>query len=134
MCYTRVDSDDTSIQPGLPERESVIQKFKPGKCGWRAWRAWLPKSFCASERPESKVRGSSSAALVCVQPSSYTCYADKRPAVTHANCWAHARSKFDAALKEDPKAANQALALIGQLYKIEEHIRKQQLNGEQKLD
>ena len=72
--------------------------------------------------------------LVTDGHSAYTCYVDKRPAVTHANCWAHARRKFDAALKEDPKAANQALALIGQLYKIEEHIRKKQLNGEQKLD
>ncbi len=66
--------------------------------------------------------------------SACTCCADKRSAVTLANGWAHARRKFDAALKADTKAANQALALIGQLYEIEEGIRKRQLNGEQKLD
>ena len=37
--------------------------------------------------------------------SAYTCYADKRPAVTHANCWAHARRKFEVALNDEPKAA-----------------------------
>lgn len=74
-----------------------------------------------------------SGTLVTDGHSAYTCYADKRPAVTPANCWAHARRKFEAALKSESKAAGQALDLIGQLYKIEQQIRKKALTGEQKL-
>jgi len=66
--------------------------------------------------------------------SAYQCYAKKRPAVTQANCWSHARRKFEAALKDDPKAANQALEQIGQLYRAEEQIRDKQLDGQAKLD
>jgi len=72
--------------------------------------------------------------LVTDGHSAYQCYARKRPAVTHANCWAHARRKFEAALKDDPKAANQALEQIGQLYRIEDHIRKTELQGQAKRD
>ncbi len=57
--------------------------------------------------------------LVTDGHSAYTCYVDKRPDVIHANCWAHARRKFEAALKAEPKAAEQGLELIGQLYQAE---------------
>jgi transposase len=72
--------------------------------------------------------------LVTDGHSAYTRYADKRPAVTHANCWAHARRKFEAALGDEPKAADQALEHIGQLYRVEEQIRTKQLKGDRKLD
>lgn len=72
--------------------------------------------------------------LVTDGHSAYSCYAEKRPAVTHANCWAHARRKFEAALNDEPKAAGQALELIGQLYRVEEQIRKKNLHGQPKLD
>jgi len=74
-----------------------------------------------------------SGTLVTDGHSAYTCYADKRPGVTSANCWAHARRKFEAALASEPKAAGRALDLIGQLYKIEQQIRKKALQGEPKL-
>jgi transposase len=48
----------------------------------------------------------------------------------HAGCWAHVRRKFDEALKaQDPKVpsktgkANEALATIQELYRIEKHIK-----------
>jgi hypothetical protein len=72
--------------------------------------------------------------LVTDGHSAYTRYAESRPAVTHANCWAHARRKFEAALEEDPKAAGQALEFIGQLYRVEDQIRQKPLDGQQKLD
>lgn len=72
--------------------------------------------------------------LVSDGHSAYTCYADKRPAVTHANCWAHARRKFEAAVNDDPKTAGQVLELIGGLYRIEEQIRTNDLQGQAKLD
>ena len=53
--------------------------------------------------------------------------------IVHANCWAHCRRKFEAALKMEPKAAQQALAYIGALYKVEEHIRESNLDSEKTL-
>ena len=50
------------------------------------------------------------------------------PSVTHAQCWAHTRRTFERALDSDPQAQH-ALALIGDLYKAEADIRKQQLAG-----
>ncbi|MEF8738314.1 MAG: transposase [Candidatus Accumulibacter necessarius] len=41
----------------------------------------------------------------------------------HAQCWAHTRRGFFEAQAAEPEAAAQALALIGELYAIEEHIR-----------
>jgi len=72
--------------------------------------------------------------LVSDGHSAYTRYAESRPAVTHANCWAHARRKFEAALNDEPTAAGQALELIGRLYRVEEQIRKKNLHGQPKLD
>jgi transposase len=72
--------------------------------------------------------------LVTDGHSAYDSYVKKCPAVTQANCWAHARRKFEAALKDDPKAAGQALELIGRLYRVEEQIRKKNLQGQLKLD
>ena len=72
--------------------------------------------------------------LVTDGHSAYDSYAKKCPAVTQANCWAHARRKFEAALKDDPQAVGQALELIGQLYRVEEHIRKKGLQDQAKLD
>jgi len=72
--------------------------------------------------------------LVTDGHSAYTRYASNRPDVTHANCWAHARRKFEAALNDEPKAAGQALELIGQLYRVEEQIQKKNLQSQPKLD
>ena len=66
--------------------------------------------------------------------AAYTQYAKSRPDVTQANCWSHARRKFEAAQQAEPQAADEALAQIGQLYRIEAQIRDKQLEGQQKLD
>lgn len=49
---------------------------------------------------------------------------------TEVGCWGHARRKFDAALQTDPLRANQMLALIAQLYVIEQKAREEQLDAE----
>ena len=60
--------------------------------------------------------------------AAYSRYAEHRPGVTHAQCWAHTRRHFERALDSDPQA-QQALALIGELYKAEADIRGQRLEG-----
>ena len=66
--------------------------------------------------------------------SAYTHYAKSRPQVTQANCWSHARRKFEAALNDDPQTANEALEQIGQLYRIEAQICDKHLDSQDKLN
>ena len=66
--------------------------------------------------------------------AAYEAYARDKSAVTHANCWAHCRRGFEQAGESDPRASEEALALIGALYRHEQIIRDRQLDGERKLD
>jgi len=63
--------------------------------------------------------------------AAYARYAEARPGVTHAQCWAHTRRGFERALDSDPQAQH-ALALIGQLYQAEATIREKQHTGPDK--
>ena len=65
--------------------------------------------------------------------SAYAQYAEKAK-IKHAQCWAHTRRGFYEAQAVEPKAAAQALELIGELYEVEAHIRAQRLTGARKLD
>lgn len=61
---------------------------------------------------------------------AYANYAAQREKVTHAECWSHTRRYFEQAKESEPEAAGQALAIIGQLYVNEAHIRKKQYSLE----
>ena len=63
---------------------------------------------------------------------AYAAYARQNTSVTHAQCWSHTRRKFEQAKDSDP-ACDEALALIGALYRHEQQIRDQALVGEAKL-
>ena len=65
--------------------------------------------------------------------AAYTAYANKT-GITHAHCWAHARRPFFEAQGAEPRAAAEALDMIGALYRVEEHIREQKLKAARKLD
>jgi transposase len=62
---------------------------------------------------------------------AYERYA-KRAGVTHAQCWVHSRRGFFKAQDAEPQGAAQALRRIGELYEIEENIRKAGLTGQAK--
>jgi len=64
---------------------------------------------------------------------AYAAYARYNDQVTHAQCWAHCRRGFEQADESEPVAGAEALALIGALYRHEEIIREQGLEGEKKL-
>ena len=64
---------------------------------------------------------------------AYAAYARHKDGVTHAQCWSHCRRGFEKAQNSEPTASNEALALIGALYRHEEIIRDRQLEGEKKL-
>ncbi len=63
---------------------------------------------------------------------AYAAYARQNTSVIHAQCWSHTRRKFEQAKDSDP-ACDEALALIGVLYRHEQQIRDQELQGEEKL-
>ena len=64
----------------------------------------------------------------------YEQHAKAYAGITHAQCWAHTRRKFDGAEDAEPEAAAAALAAIGALYKQEEWIRKRKLEGPDKRE
>lgn len=65
--------------------------------------------------------------------AAYDAYAKGRPQVTQAQCWAHLRRYFERAQGSDP-AADEALAIIGELYRVEQAIRDRELTPQAKLD
>lgn len=64
---------------------------------------------------------------------AYAAYAKNNTEVTHAECWAHCRRGFEEAREAEPAAVAEALALIAMLYRHEQTIRDQELEGEKKL-
>jgi len=64
---------------------------------------------------------------------AYAAFARQRAQVTHAGCWGHCRRGFEQAQESEPGASAEALALIGALYRHEQIIREQGLEGERKL-
>ena len=71
------------------------------------------------------------AVLVSDGFEAYAAYA-RTTGLTHAQCWAHTRRKFFDAQTVEPERANEALEMIGALYGVEQHIRDQGLEGEQR--
>ena len=63
--------------------------------------------------------------------AAYKIYEDKK-GVLPLGCWAHARRKFEEALKEDKTRAEYALAQIGLLYEVEREADHQELSFEQR--
>ena len=51
--------------------------------------------------------------------------------VVHVACWAHARRKFEEAIKTDKQTAEVAMALIQELYDVERQARESQLTADQ---
>ena len=63
---------------------------------------------------------------------AYAAYARNNTQVTHAQCWSHCRRKFEGAQQSDPAAGDEALAIIGALYRHEQIIREKDLRAEKK--
>ena len=65
---------------------------------------------------------------------AYASYAAKTEGVVHAQCWVHTRRQFFEARDSEPAAVDQILQQIGLLYKHEQAIREQSLEGELKRE
>lgn len=68
-----------------------------------------------------------------IQSDGYGAYQiyEKKENVLLLGCWAHARRKFEQALKDDPPKAEYALQQIGRLYQLERQIAEENPSKEQ---
>lgn len=66
--------------------------------------------------------------------AAYARYAEHTEGITHAQCWVHSRRHFIEAESHEGDAVAQALALIGQLYRIEGEITEASLCGDAKRE
>ena len=71
-----------------------------------------------------------------VQSDGYAVYDmyENKKGVLPIGCWAHARRKFEEALKEDKARAEDALEQIGLLYDVERQADQENLSYEQRAD
>jgi transposase len=65
--------------------------------------------------------------------AAYSAYAEARPKVTQASCWAHTRRRFLKAEDVEPERVARALDFIRELYAIEAEILSKKREGEVKL-
>jgi transposase len=66
--------------------------------------------------------------------AAYARYVAGADNVVHAQCWAHSRRHFIDAETAEPELSADALARIRSLYKEEEDLAEEELEGEQKLE
>ncbi|MFV0376338.1 MAG: IS66 family transposase [Mangrovibacterium sp.] len=71
-----------------------------------------------------------------IQTDGYSVYDmyERKKGVLPIGCWAHARRKFDEALKEDKARASYALEQIGLLYDVERRADLENLTNEQRAE
>lgn len=71
-----------------------------------------------------------------IQTDGYAVYDiyENKKGVLPIGCWAHARRKFEEALKEDKARASYALEQIGLLYDVERRADQEHLSYEQRAD
>lgn len=69
-----------------------------------------------------------------IQSDGYEAYNiyERKKGVLLLGCWAHARRKFEEALKEDPGVAGYALAQIGKFYTVEHMADDKDMNFEER--
>ena len=65
---------------------------------------------------------------------AYEKFEKQNQALTHAQCWAHCRRKFDEAKEAEPESVAVALAYIGRIYEHEAYLRDNAIDGREKLD
>ena len=106
------------LWPVYGERDEIVFHYAPSR----------------EHRHVESFPGDFRATLLSDGYAAYEAYARGKDAVTHAGCWAHCRRGFEQASESDPRASEEALALIEALYRHEQIIRDRQLDGERKLD
>ncbi len=125
--------DETPIKAGRKHKGKLRQAYFWPVYGEADEIAFSYSSSRASKQVRKVLGDTFEGVLLSDGNEAYARYAQTREAVTHAECWAHTRRYFERAKEAEPQAANEALAIIGALYRHEAHIRDNKLTGEAKL-
>jgi len=124
--------DETPIKAGRKRKGKMRQAYFWPIYG-EADEIAFSYSSSRAARQVREVLGDFKGTLVSDGYEAYANYARHRPALTHAQCWAHTRRYFEQAKQAEPEAVAEALEIIGTLYCHEKTIRKNGLGGEEKL-
>ena len=124
--------DETPIRAGRERRKRKMHR------GW-LWPLYgdaeeVAFTYCTNHGRAHVLEtlGGFAGTLLCDGNSAYEHYARVNPAVTHAQCWSHTRRYFERAQNAEPGAVAEALDYIAELYRIEKHIRHNELTDEAK--
>ncbi len=126
--------DETPIKAGRKRKGKLRQAYFWPVYGEADEIAFSYSPSRASKHVHEVLGDTFEGVLVSDGNEAYARYAQTREAVTHAECWAHTRRYFERAKEAEPQAVNEALAIIGKLYRHEAHIRDKELTGEAKLN
>jgi len=125
--------DETPIKAGRKRKGKLRQAYFWPVYGEADEIAFSYSPSRASKHVKEVLGDAFKGVLVSDGNEAYARYAQTREAVTHAECWAHTRRYFERAKEAEPQTVNEALAIIGELYRHEAHIRDKALTGEAKL-
>lgn len=130
--YVQVDETPVRyLEPGSGKaRQGYLWVYHvPGGDTFFDWRAGRGHSCLLETIPDS-FRG----ILQCDAYGAYRAFAATRQGIILAGCWAHARRRFHEALSAVPGDAATILALIAELYRIEDLLREARAGPYERLD
>jgi len=125
--------DETPIKAGRKHQGKLRQAYFWPVYGEADEIAFSYRSTKASKYVAELLGETFAGVLLSDGNEAYARYAQARAAVTHAGCWAHTRRYFERAKDAEPQAADEALAIIGELYRHEATIRDKALTGKDRL-
>lgn len=124
--------DETPIKAGRKSKGKMKKGYFWPILGERAEIAF-PFSASRAEKVVREALGDYCGILLTDGYKVYDKYCKSLSTVTHAQCWVHARRMFVKAKGAEEKLAEDALERIAELYKIEDQIKEQELEGDKKL-
>lgn len=125
--------DETPIKAGRKKKGKLRQAYFWPIYGEADEIAFSYASSRAARQVREVLGDDFKGTLISDGYEAYENYARHHPAMTHAQCWAHARRYFEKAEVAEPNAVAEALTLIGEMYAAEQAIRDKALSGEAKL-
>lgn len=134
--------DETPVKAGRKQKQKQKQKRKQhGQMKttyfWPVYGEAHEVCFTWSETRASshlvELLGDFKGVLLSDGYIAYDSYAQNRPEVTQAGCWAHARRFFERAQDSDPVALD-ALKAIAAIYRVEKETRKRELDRTEILE
>jgi hypothetical protein len=127
--------DETPIRAG---RSPGIKGKMQGAYFWPMYgdrrEVAFPFSTSRSLAAAREILGTYQGTLLTDGYTVYERYADAMQGIEHAQCWSHTRRTFIEAESAEPQLCAMALEFIRTLYKHEDAIREQKLEGDAKRE